>query len=125
MEIEYKLPFRRGRRQRVFMTQPVGETNRAPRPARMLALAHKLEALVRSGAVRDYSELAPLGHVSPSRVSQILLLLYLAPSIQEEILFAAPAQAHAFTESELRKIAREPRWDRQRFVFEQLVVHAK
>ena len=79
MQIEYKLPFRRGARQRTFATLPVGETNgRAPRAARILALAHKLEGLVRSGVVKDYAELARLGHVSPSRVSQILLLAHLA-----------------------------------------------
>ena len=123
MQIEYKLPFRRGARQRTFVTPPAEETrDRAPRAARMLALAHKLEALVRSGVVKNYVELARLGQVSPSRVSQILLLLHLAPSIQESILFVGADEGHLLTEGDLRKLAREPRWDRQRVLFEGLRV---
>jgi hypothetical protein len=48
------------------------------------------EELVRSGAVRDYVELARLGQVSRAHVTQIMNLLHLAPEIQEEILFLAP-----------------------------------
>ena len=103
MQIEYTLPFRRGGRQRTFLTPPAQQPDgRAPRLARMVALAHKLEALVRSGAVKDYAELARLGHVSASRVSQILMLLHLAPAIQEEVLFLDAARAHLLTENDLR-----------------------
>jgi hypothetical protein len=60
---------------------------RVPRVSRLLALAHKLDALVRQGTIRDYAVLARLGHVSRARISQIVALLYLAPDIQEDILF--------------------------------------
>jgi hypothetical protein len=60
---------------------------RVPRIARLMALALHLEALVQEGTVSSYAELARLGHVSRSRLSQILSLLYLAPDLQEELLF--------------------------------------
>jgi hypothetical protein len=60
-----------------------------------------------------------LGHVSPARLTQMLVLLHLAPSIQEYVLFLSAADARFISESELRKIAREPRWDRQRQLFNQ------
>jgi hypothetical protein len=60
---------------------------RVPRIARLLALAHHFERLIREDVVSDYAELARLGHVTRARVSQIMNLLYLAPDIQEEILF--------------------------------------
>jgi hypothetical protein len=47
--------------------------------------------------------------------------LHLAPAIQEYILFLSAADARFITELELRKIAREPRWDRQRELFEQFI----
>jgi len=50
-------------------------------------LAHRLERLLRSGVVRDYAELARLGHVTRARISQVLNLLYLAPDLQEAVLF--------------------------------------
>jgi len=52
-----------------------------------MALAIKLDHLVRSGQVKDYAELARLGHVTRARMSQIISLLNLAPDIQEAILF--------------------------------------
>jgi hypothetical protein len=49
--------------------------------------------LVRSGAVRDYAELARLGQVGRARLTQIMSLLHLAPDIQEEILFLPRVQS--------------------------------
>jgi len=91
------------------------------RIARVLALAHRLNGLVRSGEVRDHGELARLGHVSPARICQYMTLLHLAPAIQEYLLFLASGEASPISESGLRRIAREPRWDRQRAVFESLL----
>jgi hypothetical protein len=54
----------------------------------MVALAHKLDELVRMGVVKDYAELARLGHVSAARISQIMMLSQLAPAVQEYILLA-------------------------------------
>jgi len=48
-----------------------------------------------------------------------MVLLHLAPSIQEYLLFLSVADARFVTELGLRKIAREPRWDRQRKLFDQ------
>jgi hypothetical protein len=66
---------------------PSPATARVPRIARLMALALRLEALVQEGTVSSYAELARLGHVSRARLSQILSLLYLAPDLQEELLF--------------------------------------
>ena len=63
---------------------PVG---RVPRIARLLALAHKLDGLLRHQDVPNYAALARLGHVSRARICQITNLLHLAPDIQEAILF--------------------------------------
>jgi hypothetical protein len=51
-----------------------------------MALALRLDELVRTGVVGDYAELARLGHVSRARISQILNLLALAPDLQESLL---------------------------------------
>jgi hypothetical protein len=72
---------------------------------------------VQSGEVKSYGELARLGHISPARLSQIMILAQLAPSIQEFVLFLSANNDGAITERELRKIARDPRWDRQRQKF--------
>jgi hypothetical protein len=120
MKIEFTVPFRRVLSPLTLVVEPAPEPQgHPPRIARILALAHKLDALVRSGAVTGYAELARLGHISPARLSQIMVLLHLAPSIQEYLLFLSAGDARFITELGLRKIAREPRWDRQRKLFEQ------
>jgi hypothetical protein len=68
-------------------------SGRVSRIARLMALALRFEQLIRSGAVRDYAELARLGQVSRARLTQITNLLHLAPDIQEAILFL-PRVAH-------------------------------
>ena len=120
MKIEYTLKLRR--RAPAFKTNPASEPQERPhRIARILALAHRLDELARSGAVRDHGELARLGHVSPARICQFMTLLHLAPAIQEYLLFLTTAEKMPITEPVLRKIAREPRWDRQRAVFQSLL----
>jgi len=57
-----------------------------------MALAIRFDQLVRTGAVADYAMLATLGSVSRSRITQIMNLLRLAPSIQEELLFLPPIE---------------------------------
>ena len=90
-------------------------SRRPPRIVCLLALAHRFDELVRSGTVKDYAELARLGHVTRARVTQIMNLLNLAPEIQERLLWL-PSECE-ITERELRRIAREVRWDRQRALF--------
>jgi hypothetical protein len=122
MIFEYKIPTRRGGALPPLQPEPVTEpVGRPPRLARLVALAHRLEALVRSGEVKDFMELAELAYVSPARIAQIVILAQLAPEIQEYVLFLSAEHAGLIAERELREIAREPRWDRQRPCFEALL----
>ncbi len=123
MKIEYNIPSRQKLPPPAFGIESASEPHgSAPRIARLLALAHKLDGLVRSGAVRDYAELARLGHVSAARVSQIMTLLHLAPAIQEYVLFLSADEARLITDPNLRTIAREPRWDHQHACLERLIL---
>ena len=115
MTFEYKVPMRRNRKLPVFGSENQPEpAGHPPRVARLVALAHKLEAMVRSGLVKDHGEVARRARVSPARVAQIVILSQLAPDIQEYVLFLAQEHAGLITELQLRGIARELRWDRQR-----------
>ena len=122
MKIEYTLQFQRRATPRPLIAEPVAQPQTRPhRFARIVALAHRLDELARSGVVSDHRELARLGHVSPARICQFMTLLHLAPAIQEYLLFMSTGETIPITEPILRKIAREPRWDRQRAAFDALL----
>ena len=89
---------------------------RVSRVARLMALAIKLDCLVRGGVVRDYAALARLGHVSRARITQIMNLLLLAPDIQEQLLFLpeTPRGRDPIPMRQLQPIALLPDWNAQR-----------
>ncbi len=110
---------RRGRKRLREGEEPCAapvEPGNVPRVARLLALAHRFEGLLDRGVVANHADLARLARVSRPRMTQIMNLLLLAPDIQEEILFLPrTARGRAVvTERELRPIAAEVEWDRQR-----------
>jgi hypothetical protein len=99
---------------------PVG---RVPRVARLMALALRLDELVRTGQVASYSALASLGHVSRARVCQIMNLLHLAPDLQEALLFLPPTQRgrDAILLADLLPIAAAFDWRKQRRLWRKLL----
>jgi hypothetical protein len=96
---------------------------RLPRIARLLALAHKWDALVRQGVIANYAALARLGHVSRARITQIMNLLCLNPNTQEAILFLPPTQRgrDPIQLRHLQPIARVADWGRQRTLWRKLL----
>ncbi|MBN9524152.1 hypothetical protein J0H58_37525 [bacterium] len=95
---------------------------RVPRVARLMALAIKMEGLVRVGVVKDYAALARLGRVTRARVTQVLNLTLLAPDLQETLLFLPPVAAgrEPLALRELQPIARLRDWRRQRRAWREL-----
>jgi hypothetical protein len=112
MTIEYRLPMQKPLTE---ATSPMSPSDQPARIACLVALARRFDGMVRSGVVRDYAELARLGHVTRARVTQIMNLLNLAPDIQEYLLWL-PAGS-GVRERDLRPIAAEVRWVRQRALF--------
>lgn len=91
---------------------------RIPRIARLMALAIHFDELIRTGKVKDQSELAKLGRVSTARISQIMGLLYLAPEIQESILINSKnLHSEASAERQIRLISSIRCWEFQLLEF--------
>jgi len=106
---------RRRLRQGEAPVSPTIEPGRVPRLARLMALAIHFDGLIRKGAVRDYADLARLGHVTRARVTQIMNLLNLAPDTQEAILFLprTPSDRDPVSERQVRPVAAQPDWRKQ------------
>jgi hypothetical protein len=81
-----------------------------------MALAIRMQDLIRAGGIADYSALAQLGHVSRARITQIMNLLLLAPDIQEQILFLSSTSGgrDPVRLAQLQPIAQIPDWNQQR-----------
>jgi hypothetical protein len=101
--------------------QPVAESPpRPPRITKLLALALRFEELLRNGTAKDYADLARLGGVSRSRITQVMNLRNLAPALQERILTLEPSQGDTLNERAIRRIGGIMDWRDQIRAFERL-----
>ena len=87
-----------------------------PRIALLLALAHKWDAHVRRGEIRDYAAIARANGMTKGRVTQICHLRFLAPDIQAAIL-AANETSTIHSERGLRPTTTLTSWADQREAF--------
>ena len=121
-QVTYSLDFdarHRSRNAKPATTEHPGpDVGCVPRIARLLALAIRMEGLVREGEIPDYAAVARLGCVTRARMTQIMMLLNLAPDIQEQILFLPPIRG--LNERTLRPISNQIDWDEQRRLFQGL-----
>lgn len=91
------------------------DLRRVPRIARLMALAIRFDRLIGDGTVADQSELARLACVTQPRMTQIMNLLGLAPTIQEELLTLGTTCVgrDAITERQLRRLVGIVDWREQ------------
>lgn len=123
VQIEWTLPAaaRRGRKAR-RSTKSNGPSGRIPRISRLMALAIKLDGLIREGAIRDYADIARLGFITRARATQIMALTNLTPDLQEHLLLLPPTTDRpAVTERQLRYVVAEPYWPEQRRLLRKLL----
>ena len=94
------------------------------RVAQMLACAHRMEAMITRGEIRDRAELAARFGFSRARITQLLDLLLLAPDLQEAILLGEVSRGRdPIHEHSLRRIAREASWHAQRGLWKRRIPH--
>ncbi len=113
----------KGRKRLEVGAAPKVETGRVPRVSKMMALAIRFDGLIRSGVVKDQADLARLGKVSRARVTQIMMLLNLAPAIQEQLLYFPRIEkgGEPIGEKELRRVAAKESWSNQEQLFRLLL----
>lgn len=120
--VEFNVHFKTGRRGSKHIrlgrdqTQKSIVEGRIPRVTILMALAIRLDHLVQSGHIKDFAEIARLGHVTRARVSQIMDFNLLAPDLQEALL-NLPLVLEGrdpISERGLRPILRIPDWGKQR-----------
>lgn len=95
---------------------------RVPHVAKLMALAIRLDHLLDTNQVKDQAEIARAAGITRARVTQILNLSNLAPDLQQALLDLEPADDSVprFPERDLREIAIQPNWMKQRKAWKRL-----
>lgn len=125
---KHKLDFKSGKRTAKTIVEAGTKPeqimpSRLPRITKMMALAIRLDHLIKSGQVTDQAELARVGHVSRARLTQIMDLNLLAPDIQECLLFLPESSRyHRVNEQETRSIVKCLDWNTQRRIWGEYVL---
>jgi hypothetical protein len=96
--------------------------DRYPRIVQVVALAIHFQDMLDRGEIGNYADLARLGCISRERVSQVMMLAWLAPDIQQQVLGLpkTPGGRFPVSETALRTIARIASWAEQRVKWETL-----
>lgn len=123
-ELTVQVPFMRVRRGlEVGFQQPGGEGGPSGQPsplAMCLVRAHVLDRTLDECGAGAMGALASRLGISPQRLAQIHALVYLAPDLQEAVLFSM-REAGRVNFHALLRIARMPLWQDQRDAWREIV----
>jgi hypothetical protein len=85
-----------------------------------LVLAYQIQELFEKEKAKKLGQVGQWLHMTHARISQIMNLLFLAPDIQEEILFLDDEKVFQLTEHKIRKIPVEVKWTKQREMWNEI-----
>jgi hypothetical protein len=85
-----------------------------------LVLAYQIQELFEKEKAKNLEQVGQWLHMTHARISQIMNLLFLAPDIQEEILFLDDEKVFQLTEHKIRKIPVEVKWTKQREMWNEI-----
>ena len=123
MEITIQLDPLLLRPQRISKKKPARQEDAIAKITKLLVLAHQIERAVEEGRAGSYADVARSLGLTRARLTQIMALLLLAPSIQQTIL-TQPDRVRHLSERLLRPITREVGWPEQARRFEKLLARA-
>ena len=85
-----------------------------------LVLAYQIQDLFESEKAKKLGQVGQWLHMTHARISQIMNLLFLAPDIQEEVLFSDEGKVLQLTEHKIRRIPMEVNWAKQREMWNEI-----
>jgi hypothetical protein len=97
---------------------------RIPRITRLLALAHRIDWMIRANDIRDWADAARLLGITRARMTQIAGLLLLAVDLQETIMELPPTVngCDPVNEHDLRRVVGSADWRDQQLIWPQIAV---
>jgi hypothetical protein len=84
-----------------------------PRLRQSLILAYQIEQIIADGQAKDFTEAAEWLNMTKARLSQIMNLINLSPTIQEEILLTDSPKLQNLSVDKVQHIAQKIDWLQQ------------
>lgn len=103
--------------------KPEESIKREPQLRQNLVLVHQVQSVLDKGQAKTPKQVAEWLNLSQARLNQFMNMLFLAPVIQEEILFAEDDKITAIPEYRINEISREMCWKKQLGMWEKLKKH--
>lgn len=103
---------------------PDYDFNLEPPIRRQLLLAYQVQQLLDDDPQKDVKKIADWTHIHRVRLYQMMNLLYLAPQIQEDILFRNFEKLSKISERHIRHITEELDWKKQSSLWQNLLSKA-
>lgn len=119
MRVEFSLDIKKIRH--ISRRKQMAGIAKEPSLRRNLILAYQMETILAEERAKDLNEIAGWLNIGRTRLFQVANLLLLAPSIQEEIIFANNAIIEQLPEYKTREIVNEPFWESQRKLWSSLL----
>lgn len=91
-----------------------------PRLRQSLILAYQIEQIIADGQAQDFTEAAEWLNMTKARLSQIMNLINLAPTIQEGILLTDSPKLQNLSVDKVQHIALEFDWGKQICIWKSL-----
>ena len=102
---------------RYYMAKIVNE----PRLRQYMVLAYQIQETLDRDSATTAKQIAAWLNMTPPRISQILNLLFLSPSIQKEILLSNDDKIRALTEHKILAITKEIDWEKQQALWNDII----
>ena len=101
------------------------EIDKEPKLKKNLVLAHQLQSLIDEGKIENPKQSSTWLNLSPARIDQLMNMLLLSPSIQEEIINMDNGKLDSIPEYKLREVTSEIDWNKQQVAWRELLESSK
>jgi len=116
-EFKVNLPPVRHKSRSYHMTKIANE----PRLRQYLILAYQIQEKLDADNTLTSKQIAGWLGMTPPRISQILNLLFLSPTIQKDILLSKNENVRGLTEHKILAITKEINWEKQQTTWNDLL----
>ena len=120
LKYEFKIDLKPVRRK--SYRYDMAKISNEPKLRQYLVLAYQIQETLERDCTITAKKVAEWLNMTPPRICQIVNLLLLCPAIQQDILLSQNKKVYDLGEYNVRKIAKEPLWEKQAEIWNALLI---